>query len=154
MVRSIKYRLLALGLLGFSLGACAPTVATRGNLTDAERLADIRVGTSTREDVAGLLGTPSSTGTFNEDVWYYIGQRTEKTAFFKPSVIERKVVTVHFNKQGVVEKIDQLGKDDGQEVEMVDRRTATAGRDLNFLEQILGNVGRFPGAKSAGPQQP
>lgn len=152
MVRSIKYRLLALGLLGLSLGACAPTLATRGNLTEAERLAEIRVGVSRREDVAGLLGTPSTIGTFNEDVWYYIGQRTEKTAFFKPTVIERKVVAVRFDKQGVVEKIDQLGKDDGQQVELVDRRTPTAGRDLNFLEQILGNVGRFPGAKSAAPQ--
>lgn len=152
MVRSIKYRLLALGLLGLTLSACASTVATRGNLTDAERLAEIRLGVSTREDVAGLLGTPSSTGTFDEDVWYYIGQRTEKTAFFKPTVIERKVVAVRFDKQGVVAKIDQLGKDDGQEIELVDRRTPTAGRDLNFLEQILGNVGRFPGAKSTTPQ--
>lgn len=135
--------LLAIGLVGLALGACSPTVATRGNIADAERLGEIRPGTSTRDDVAVILGSPSTVGTFDQDTWYYIGQRTEKTAFFNPEIVERKVVVIHFDQTGVVEKVEELGLDDAQAVAYVDRETPTAGRELTFLEQMLGNLGRF-----------
>ena len=65
---------------------------TRGNLADKDRLQQIQPGVSTRDDVAAVLGTPSTMGTFDPNTWYYIGARTEKTAFFRPDTVERKVV--------------------------------------------------------------
>ena len=102
---------------------------------------------------ADILGTPTSVGTFDQNVWYYIGQKTEKVAFFQPSVMERRVVVVHFDDSGVVKEMKQLDASDGQEVEIVDRSTPTAGRELSFLEQMLGNVGRFSAkdSRNRGP---
>ena len=153
MTRSIPSALCAFAILGLAVSACSPTVATRGNLTDPDRLAEIKAGESRREDVAGVLGTPTSAGTFDPNVWYYIGQKTEKVAFFRPEVVERRVVIVHFDDAGVVQEIKQLDANDGQDIEMVDRTTPTAGRELGFLEQMLGNVGRFSAkdGKNRGP---
>ncbi len=135
--------------------ACSPIVATHGNLVETERLADIHEGTSNKNDVANALGTPTSTGTLDTDTWYYIGQRTEKVAFFAPEITERKVVVFHFDDSGTLRKIDQLDLAAGEDIDFVSRTTPTAGKDLGFLEQMLGNVGRFSGNKGgAGNQGP
>ncbi len=143
-------RIATAGLLGLALAACAPTVDTRGHMAEDDRLKQIRPGVSTRDDVAALLGTPSSVGTFDPSTWYYIGQRTEKVAFFRPEVVERRVVVVRFDEAGTVREMNQLGAEDGLAVDVVDRRTPTAGKELGVIEQILGNVGRFSGG-NRGP---
>lgn len=158
MARDILHRLAAAGLVAAALSACSPTVDTRGNIAEADRMALIQPGVSTQEEVAGILGSPSSIGTFDPNVWYYIGQRTEKTAFFNPDIVERKVVVVHFDEQGVVRDLGTLDQADGQEIALVDRRTPTAGKELGFFEQILGNIGRFggnaPGRQPGAPNLP
>ena len=155
MTGSTTVKLFALGLLISTAAACSPIVAVHGNLVEPDRLAQVQQGVSRKNDVADVLGTPSATGTFDPNVWYYIGQRTEKTAFFAPEITERKVVVLHFDDGGVVRQVDQLDLAAGQDIDIVARATPTAGKDLSFLEQMLGNVGRFSGGKkSQGPGVP
>jgi outer membrane protein assembly factor BamE (lipoprotein component of BamABCDE complex) len=153
MVRPTLRHVFAAGFMGLALAACSPSVDTRGNLADKDRLQQITPGVSTRDDVAAVLGTPSTMGTFDPNTWYYIGARTEKTAFFRPDTVERKVVVVKFDEAGTVADVHQLDQSAGKEVELVERTTPTAGRDLNFIEQMLGNVGRFSGG-NGGFRQP
>lgn len=143
MIRSTFSTLSALVVLGAALAGCSPVVATRGHLAEQERLAEIKQGTSTRDDVLGTLGTPTQVGTFDPNTWYYIGQKTEKVAFFEPEVVERKVVILRFDERGVVKEMSMLDATAGQDVELVDRSTPTSGREMGFLEQLLGNLGRF-----------
>ncbi len=141
-------------LLGLSVTACSPVVATRGNLADPERVAEIKQGSSRMEDVAAILGSPTAVGTFDQTVWYYIGQRTEKTAFFDPEVVERRVVVVRFDPAGTVAELKVLTEADGQEIEIVDRATPTAGREMTVLEQLLGNIGRVGAPAGRSPINP
>jgi len=155
MTGSTTVKLFALGLLVSAASACSPMVAVHGNLVEPDRLAQIQQGLSRKSDVADVLGTPSATGTFDPNVWYYIGQRTEKLAFFKPEITERKVVVVRFDESGVVRQVEQLDLAAGQDIDIVSRSTPTAGKDITFLEQMLGNVGRFSGTKKGqGPGVP
>ena len=125
------------------LAGCSPTIDTRGNLPPASRLSQIKAGEQTREDVAQLLGTPATVSAFGDPVWYYISYRTETSAFFKPEEKDRKVVAVEFDTRGYVKDVRQLGLADGRELQMVDRETPTAGKDLTVLQQLFGNLGRF-----------
>jgi len=139
---SIAVRLLA---LGFALGvaACEPTVAQRGNLPEPDKLAEIHPGTTTRDQVAKLLGTPSSTGVFNDKSWYYISRKTKRIAFFDPDVLDQQVYVVNFDDSGVVKSVDHKSLKDGRDIEPAPGATPAPGRELSFLEQILGNIGRF-----------
>lgn len=140
--------LAAAGLLtAAALAACAPTVETRGNLPPPERLAQIRPGQQTRDQVAQILGTPSTLSAFGDPTWYYISYRTETTAFFRPEEVDRTVVAVDFDGGGRVQAVRTLGLEDGREVEFADRETPTAGKELTILQQFLGNLGRFSGSK-------
>ena len=144
ILRSIpSWRVVVVAILGTVLLACAPRVATRGNSADAERLAQIEPGRHGRVEVAEILGSPSSTSVFDNEIWYYISQRTETFAFFEPKVSERRVVIVAFDRQGKVSEIRIVGLEKGRLIEPVDRVTPTEGKKLTFFEQILGNFGNF-----------
>ena len=123
--------------------ACAPNVATRGNLPDPDKLAEIVPGEASRDDVVYLLGSPSSAATFGEEIWYYIAARIETVAFNEPEVIDQQVVAIRFGEDGLVSAIDTYGMDDARAVEIVDRVTPTSGNEITILQQLIGNVGRF-----------
>lgn len=131
-------------MLGLSLTACAPIVRTHGNSVTENELSQIQTGVSRQADVAAVLGTPSAEGTFNPNEWYYISQRTEKVAFFAPKVVERHVVRIAFDStSGTVSSVDEIDPKTEVAVSPVDRKTPTAGHNLTFIEQVIGNVGRF-----------
>ncbi len=123
--------------------ACESRLDTRGNLPDPERLAEIRAGQHTREEVSEILGSPSSVAVFDQETWYYISKRTETVAFFEPEVNQRQVIILRFDDQGVVTEVTSLGLEDGHVIEPVDRVTPTAGNELTLIEQLVGNLGRF-----------
>lgn len=135
-------------ILSFAAG-CSARQSTRGSLPSTNQVDLITPGVHGREDVRTVLGAPSVISTFDENIWYYIGRRTSQYAFFKPSVIEQQVLIVRFAAEGPVNKISRLGKSDGREVEIVDRETPSAGRELGLLEQLFGNIGRFAGNDGA-----
>jgi outer membrane protein assembly factor BamE (lipoprotein component of BamABCDE complex) len=137
-------------LATFGLVGCGGSVDQRGHLPEAEKIAQIRPGTTTRSEVASILGTPSSIGVFNDNNWYYISRKTRQVAFFKPDVLDQQVYVVSFDPSGVVQSIDHKSLQDGREITPVPGATPTPGRELTFLEQVLGNVGRFTGGRSAG----
>ena len=72
-----------------------------------------------------------------------MSERTERTAFFEPELLERKIVALVFDDRGVVEDIVTYTENDKQEVELVSRVTPTAGNELSIIQQLFGNVGRF-----------
>jgi len=126
-----------------AVSACTPRIDVRGNLLDPERLSEITPGEQSRNEVAEILGTPSSVAMFDKETWYYVSQRTETVAFFEPEIKERNVVILQFDKKGIVSDIQKLDAEDGQKVLPVERTTPTSGNSLGFWDQIFGNFGRF-----------
>lgn len=140
-----SWTLAALAVLAVSAGACSPIVRNTGNMVEEERVAAIEQGRTSQAEVARLLGSPSAVSTFENDVWYYIGQRTETTAFLPPEVVARKVLIVHFDRDGIVSQMEKRGMDDAREIQIADRETPTLGQDRSMLAEFFGNIGRFSG---------
>jgi len=130
-------------LLVLSVAACEGRVAARGNLPDADRLAEVKAGEMTRDEVAEILGTPSTVATFGDEAWFYVSEVTETLAFLAPKVHDRKVVIVYFDKEGVVKKLETKGLDAAIAVSPVERKTPTVGKELTVLEQLVGNFNRL-----------
>ena len=123
---------------------CSPITDTRGNLPLHEVVETIERGKQNRDQIVALLGSPSTKATFGkQDIWYYIGKKTETLAFFEPKLLERKILVIKFDDQGVVETVASIDASAGKRVELVERVTPTKGKELGILEQIIGNVGRF-----------
>src|ERR1044071_8671223 len=134
-------------LAAASLLGCTAQVDQRGNLPEPDKVAQIQPGIS-RDQVVKILGTPSSTGVFNDKSWYYISRKTKRVAFFDPDVLDQQVYVINFDGQGVVQSVDHKNLNDGRDIEPAPGATPAPGRELTFLEQILGNIGRFNRGKS------
>ena len=142
----------AFAAAALALGACEPTRELRGVLPDKETIAEIKPDQSRRDDVMRILGSPSAVATFDKETWYYVGERTESVAFFKPDVVEHKVLVVGFDEAGVVREVRQVdAMKEGQPVEVVSRETPTKGKEMTILQQLIGNVGRFNRSGEGAP---
>lgn len=120
-----------------------------GYVVDQESLKLIPVGSS-REQVLLTMGTPSTTATFDNEVFYYISQKRERpVAFMKPRLVEQQVVAVYFSKDGTVERIGNYTLQDGKVFDTISRTTPTGGRDLTFLQQLLSGGAGAAGAGAA-----
>ena len=135
----------------FTLAICATTLSgcktaevlntsqtiNQGYVVDQETLALAPVGSS-REQVLLSLGTPSTTATFDNEVFYYISQkRTRPVAFMKPKIVDQSVLAVYFDKDGVVSQLAHYTLQDGKVFDTISRTTPTGGKDLTFLQQLL-----------------
>jgi outer membrane protein assembly factor BamE (lipoprotein component of BamABCDE complex) len=132
------------------LAGCTVSEDQRGNLPDPEKLAQIEPGTTTKEQVVKILGSPSSASTFDDDVWYYISRKTKQIAFFSPTVLDQQVYIVDFDSKGVVKDLGHKTLADGENITPAPGATPSPGRELSFMEQLIGNIGRFGGSSAAG----
>jgi outer membrane protein assembly factor BamE (lipoprotein component of BamABCDE complex) len=141
MFRKSAIAVAVVGLL--AAGACAPISSHSGFQAIEASPKDVVVGSDTKSTVQAKLGSPSTQSTFDPNVWYYIAQVKEKTAFFKPKVTSREITAMTFNKDSeVLETVDNITLADGKVIAFNGRETPTRGRELTILEQLLGNVGR------------
>jgi len=92
------------------------------------------------------MGNPSLKGTFDQGVWYYISELTRRRSFFKAHAVERNILAVEFNDDGVVTTTRTYTLADAREVNPRKDKTPTRGKKLGIFEQIFSNIGRFSSA--------
>ena len=122
--------------LGLALGGCFGETFQRGYVLPEGALEQIPLGAS-QEQVLIVLGTPSTIATVSGEVFYYISQRTEQTAFMPSQVTDQRVVAVYFDKGRRVERLADYGLRDGKIFDYVSRTTPTGGSDLSYLSYVF-----------------
>lgn len=124
------------------LPACTPTKAVRGNMVEDFRLTEVQKGVDTESDILRKLGSPTTKAPFDDKVWYYMGQETEKRGILDPEVKKERVVIIAFDDSGTVMDIqDVQGR--RNEIPYVRRKTPTTGNEITVMQQLLGNMGKF-----------
>ncbi len=128
------------------LGGCPKRLDVQGWIPDESVIAEVRPHVDNKDSIQQLLGTPSAVGTFDDNTWYYINKRVETFAFFAPQTTAELVLAVHFDKNGSLDPMKRYGLADARSVPLESKITPTRGKELGFLEQLFGNLGRFSGA--------
>ncbi len=146
---------LAAGLLAVG---CTTSEQIRGFFVDEELFGAVTPGIDNVNSVRRMLGNPSSAGTFDASIWYYVSTYTKKRSFFHEKATAHDVFAVHFDESGVVDEVTRYSLADTREISPRNDKTPTRGRKLGFFEQIFGNIGRFasgpPGSGSTGAPRP
>ncbi|GAB6854698.1 outer membrane protein assembly factor BamE [Asaia astilbis] len=129
-----------------ALAGCSvfsPIPQNRGSLIEKDDYAQLVPGTSTRNDVTDILGSPTSHATFDDNTWIYISMVTVPQPLGFPRVTKQNVLVLAFDTTGVLRRMDTLHRKNGYNVGMVGETTPTPGTKVNVLQQLLGNVGRY-----------
>jgi len=159
-MKNNKQAILVILLLacGLGLAACKNSdilstsqTYVEGYVVDQEALESIPVGSS-RDQVLLALGSPSTTAIFDEEVFYYISQTRYRGAqFMKPKVVDRRVLAIYFDDQGLVAQITNYGLQDGKLFDFTTKTTPTGGKDQSFLSQLIMGAASLPaGAPTTG----
>ena len=107
----ISAMVLALPLLH---GCLEQRVYNNGPVFTQDQLDLIPIGSS-QDQVLLALGTPSSQGQFDQDVFYYISQKRARTyEFEKLKLIDQRVLSVYFDEEKTVNRIANYGLQDGR----------------------------------------
>lgn len=130
--------------------ACSPIRTSNGYVPDNELVDKVRPGVHDKDSVAQLLGSPTSVAQFDNDVWLYVKRDAERLAFFEEKVTSQVVVEVKFDAAGIVSDVGRYNLEDGRDLELIERITPTRGKELTFIEQLFGNIGRFSNADGPG----
>ncbi len=147
-------RLLLTGFL--LLSSCSylmPPPQVRGNRVDADALKELVPGTSTKADVTAVIGSPTARDSFDANTWLYISELTQERIARTLGRLQQDVVVVTFDDHNVLKSVSKLDKDDSLPVEVATRVTPSPGTEASFMQQLLGNIGRFNPAGGLASQQ-
>lgn len=135
------------------LAACTPKIDNRGYISEVNWKAQVIPGKTTKDEVMSQFGSPSSQSSFGEETWYYITQRKETMGFMETEVAAQDVVRIAFDASGLATAIDIYNEGNSKDFDIAKRTTPTEGHTLGFIEQVLGNIGRFnkPGGGGGSP---
>jgi|TARA_Y100001960_G_C14691729_1_gene836730 outer membrane protein assembly factor BamE (lipoprotein component of BamABCDE complex) len=129
----MKKLLLALSL---TLTACAGTTQIHGSLIKPADVDKLRIGIHTKNDVVGLLGSPTTISTLNQEKWYYITDTKVTEPLKKPYLKERQVFAVSFNKDGKLDKIFEKDESYSKTFKVEEETTKTQGQKFGIIDQI------------------
>ncbi len=150
-------------MLSAALAGCGGvgTIDRRGQVWGDTDVAQLQPGMS-KEQVRSSFGSPQTSSSIGGETFYYISSTERTISFMKPSVIDRKVLAVYFDRNDNVANITQYTLQDGRVVKFAKGETAAYGKDESIVRQLLGNIGQRKlfdgegannggGPRSAGP---
>ncbi|MBN2630666.1 MAG: outer membrane protein assembly factor BamE [Rhodobacteraceae bacterium] len=128
--------------LAASLAACSAVYRNHGYVPVEEDLAQLVVGTDTRDTVAPKVGRPSAWGLLNDTGWFYVQSRWEYKGAFPPKELDRQVVALTFSEAGVLQNVERFGMERGQIVPLSRRVTESNVKGMSVLSRLFSNFGR------------
>ncbi|WP_420547115.1 outer membrane protein assembly factor BamE [Curvivirga sp.] len=138
----VKTSVLTVALVAI-LSACSPRVSTHGNYPRPEQMELFHIGQANKETFLKVLGPPTTIGTFDSEVWYYMFQEFERFGFFEAELTKMNVIAFRFDEAGIYQEHKAYDLEDIKRISMDDNITPTAGHEISILQQMFGNFGRL-----------
>ena len=134
------FKVIVAAVMVATLAGCLTQTRTQGYDIPEDALQQIRPGVS-QDFVRIVLGSPQTTNNFNnQESWYYVETKVDRTSFGTQSVKERTVLAVYYgNDNRVADKAVYTLKD-GRVFELVPRTTPGFSNDKSFIESLLGSL--------------
>lgn len=133
-----------------ALAGCQPLYENHGYVPPADQLAGVQVGKTTRDELDGLIGRPSSSGVLAGSGWYYVQSRWRTYGAFAPKEVDRQVVAISFDGKGVVSDVARYGLDHGEVVTLSRRVTESNIKGIGVVRQLMGSFGRISPDQALG----
>ncbi|MCY3877749.1 MAG: outer membrane protein assembly factor BamE [Rhodobacteraceae bacterium] len=132
------------------LAACQPVAQNFGYVPVETELAQIETGVSDKAAVRRAIGMPATRNEHYGDAWFYVSSRMEQRTYRAPQEVDRQVVVVSFDQQGLVSNVERYTLEDGRAVALSSRVTETDFGRLTIIQQLLRSLGRIDPTQAFG----
>ncbi len=144
----MKTKNISILLLVFLLTSCITNVKYSGHAVSEDDLSQIKIASSTQDEVKSILGSPTLDSNYGHSSWYYIHDKMEYYGFMNPVTKERSVIAIVFNKENLVTEIEKFTLDHANNLVIEKDQTVSQGTTGNVIKHFMNNVGKFNKAGS------
>ena len=101
------------------------------------------VNETNKNEIRKILGSPSTTSRFDNDVWIYIERKltqSELKNLGRMKLIKNDVLVLEINDRGILNNKSFYNKDDMENVKMVEATTEDGFRKKTFIYDIMSSM--------------
>lgn len=142
---SKNYSYIVLLIVTCLLSGCNQTVINRGYDVATVDFKSIQPGKDTLETVFDKFGSPtirSSVIHSNGDYcWYYSSKNMKKIGFLKPTIQNKQLWIITFNKNHIVKSVELSNNE--YPIHIVSETSKSGGKTKGIRKELLGSAGRY-----------
>ena len=104
---------------------------------------ELLVNKSNINDIKEILGTPSTTSKFDNDIWIYIERKQTQSKLKnlgKMKIYRNDVLVLEINNMGILKKKDFYNKDDMEEIKLVEGTTSSGFKRNSFIYDFMSSM--------------
>ena len=106
-----------------------------------KKMKKIKVNSTNKNDIVSIFGEPSTTSSFDNDVWIYIERKISNTHLFgRRELILNNVLVLEIDQRGLLAKIDFYNIEDMNKLNFDKDNTVVAYRKKNFVYDFLSSM--------------
>ena len=130
-------------LLSIILLTSCSQIEKRGYSFELSDYKNLKEGLNNKNNAIDAMGYPSLTNNSSgEELWIYYSEDIKKFLFFKPKILDRKIITVSFNANQTIKQIKTYDLADQTQVNFNPDYTKVKSAKLSWWKQIFGNIGQ------------
>ena len=120
-----------------------PVVKHHGVPFLEKKQASLIINKTNRNDIRIILGNPSTTSKFDNDVWIYIERKQTQSKiknFGKMRILKNDVLVLEIDNYGVLKRKNFYNKNDMEKIEIVEATTEAGFERNSFIYDFMSSM--------------
>ena len=131
--------------IGLIVSNCSfkPVVKHHGVPFLNKKQAELVINKTNKNDIVYILGNPSTTSKFDNDVWIYIERKQTQSKLKnlgKMKIFKNDVLILEIDSYGVLKKKDFYNKKDMEKIEIVEATTEAGFKRNSFIYDFMSSL--------------
>ena len=138
-------KILYIIFIGLIVSNCSfkPVVKHHGVPFLNKKQAELVINKTNKNDIVNILGNPSTTSKFDNDIWIYIERKQTQSKFKnmgRMKIYENNVLILELDKYGLLKKKEFFNKDDMNELKISKNETGKNFKKNSFIYEFMSSL--------------
>jgi outer membrane protein assembly factor BamE (lipoprotein component of BamABCDE complex) len=138
-------KILYIILISFIVSNCTfkPVVKHHGVPFLEKKQSQLVVNKSNKNDIKKILGNPSTTSKFDNDLWIYIERKQTQSKISnlgQMQIYKNDILVLEIDDYGILKKKEFYNKDDMENIKVVEATTEAAFKRNSFIYDFLSSM--------------
>lgn len=131
-------------ILLIATSSCITRIEKHGYMFDETDYEMMQEGITSKERVLRILGSPTIISDLdNDEAWIYYSEDVKSLLFFIPTITERNIIVIRFNREDVISKLRKIDLTQEQKkLEFSSKHTTVESNKIGFFKSLFSNVGQ------------
>jgi outer membrane protein assembly factor BamE (lipoprotein component of BamABCDE complex) len=139
------FKILYIIFISFIVSNCSikPVVKHHGVPYLEKKQSKLLINETNKNDIIKLLGNPSTTSKFDNDVWIYIERQQTQSAMKnlgKMKIFKNDVLVLEINGYGILKNKEFYNIDDMEKIKIVKNKTEAGFEKNSFVYDIMSSM--------------